>query len=210
MRDPYAVLNVMRSSSDEEIKQSYRSLVKKYHPDNYAGSPLADLAGEKMAEINSAYDAIQSERRGNDFFNSEYHNRPEGFGNSYGQTPPASGNFNDVRRLLSSRHVLEAEEILNGTPPQLRDAEWHFLKGTALYYRGFLDDSLEYFQSAVRMDPSNTEYQYMLQTAVQQQRFAYGNPAAPIACGVCSPCNLCTAIVCADCTCSACRCCCGG
>ena len=62
MTDPYKVLNVARNASDEEIKKAYRTLARKYHPDNYAGGDLADLASEKMKEINEAYDQIQKER----------------------------------------------------------------------------------------------------------------------------------------------------
>ena len=63
MKSPYEILGVSPSASDDEIKQAYRALVKKYHPDNYAGSPLADLASEKMSEINSAYDTITEQRK---------------------------------------------------------------------------------------------------------------------------------------------------
>ena len=62
MNDPYAVLGVSPSASDEEIKRAYRELVKKYHPDNYANNPLADLAEAKMKEVNEAYDAIVKSR----------------------------------------------------------------------------------------------------------------------------------------------------
>ena len=58
MNDPYAVLGVSSSASEEEIKRAYRDLVKKYHPDNYQNNPLADLAEEKMKEINAAYEQI--------------------------------------------------------------------------------------------------------------------------------------------------------
>ena len=62
MNDPYSVLGVSRNASDDEIKKAYRDLARKYHPDNYNNNPLADLAQEKMKEINEAYDAINRER----------------------------------------------------------------------------------------------------------------------------------------------------
>ena len=62
MTDPYQVLNVSPDASDEEVKKAYRELARKYHPDNYHDNPLADLAQEKMKEINAAYDAIQRQR----------------------------------------------------------------------------------------------------------------------------------------------------
>ncbi|HCO50018.1 MAG TPA: molecular chaperone DnaJ, partial [Oscillibacter sp.] len=56
MRDPYEVLGVPSSATDEEVKKAYRNLARKYHPDNYHDSPLADVAQEKMKEINEAYE----------------------------------------------------------------------------------------------------------------------------------------------------------
>lgn len=63
MTDPYKVLGVSPSATDEEIKDAYRKLAKKYHPDQYGDSPLSELAGEKMKEINEAYDTIVSQRK---------------------------------------------------------------------------------------------------------------------------------------------------
>ena len=63
MRDPYEVLGIKPGASDDEIKRAYRDLARKYHPDNYSlDNPLADLATEKMKEINEAYDTIRHER----------------------------------------------------------------------------------------------------------------------------------------------------
>ena len=64
MTDPYTVLGVKPDASDEEVKRAYRELARKYHPDNYQNNPLADLAEEKMKEINEAYDAITKMRSG--------------------------------------------------------------------------------------------------------------------------------------------------
>ena len=59
MIDPYKLLGVAPTATDEEVKQAYRALVRKYHPDKYAGTDLADMANEKMKEINAAYEEIQ-------------------------------------------------------------------------------------------------------------------------------------------------------
>ena len=42
--DPYKVLGVSPSATDDEIKTAYRNLVKKYHPDRYANAPAMQLA----------------------------------------------------------------------------------------------------------------------------------------------------------------------
>ena len=63
MKDPYSILGVSSDATDEEVKNAYRTLARKYHPDNYGDdNPLKDLANEKMQEINSAYDEIQRMR----------------------------------------------------------------------------------------------------------------------------------------------------
>ena len=55
--DPYQVLGVARGASEDEIKQAYRRLAKKYHPDLNPGDALA---AQKMNEINEAYDKIKN------------------------------------------------------------------------------------------------------------------------------------------------------
>ena len=48
MNNPYEVLGLKSNATDDEIKNAYRALARKYQADNYAGSPLADVAKQKM------------------------------------------------------------------------------------------------------------------------------------------------------------------
>ena len=61
-KNPYEVLGVSPSASDDEIKKAYRELSRKYHPDANINNPLADLAAEKFKEVQEAYDTIMRER----------------------------------------------------------------------------------------------------------------------------------------------------
>ena len=59
--NPYVILGVSPSVTDEELTSAYRKLAKKYHPDMNSGSKDAE---KKMQEINAAYDQIKNERSG--------------------------------------------------------------------------------------------------------------------------------------------------
>ena len=127
MTDPYQVLGVSPSATDEQIKNAYRELARKYHPDNYANNPLADLAQEKMKEINEAYDQIQRQRKqqqssrsGQGYSQGGYSQSgysQGGYSRGYaGQRSYAGGGsqFADIRQLLNANRVSDAEELLEG------------------------------------------------------------------------------------------------
>ena len=61
-RDPFSVLGLSSSATEDEIKSAYRKLAKKYHPDLNPGDKIAE---EKMKEINEAYaEAIRLKKTG--------------------------------------------------------------------------------------------------------------------------------------------------
>ena len=55
--DPYVILHLDKSASDEEVKQVYRKVMSKIHPDR-AGPELTTVA----ALVNAAYQYIKKER----------------------------------------------------------------------------------------------------------------------------------------------------
>ncbi len=194
MTDPYKVLGVSPSATDEQVKEAYRNLAKKYHPDQYADSPLKDLADEKMKEINEAYDAITAQRKGK---------KQQSYGGGYNPVGNSAGSsFNDVRSLIMSGRIADAEQILNGVPPERRNAEWYFLKGSVLYRRGWLEEAKDHFSRACQMDPGNAEYSAALNQAMNQRGGMYGgyNPGGMNADG-CNSCDMCSSLICADCCC---------
>ena len=188
MKDPYSVLGISKNATDEQIKDAYRELARKYHPDNYADNPLSDLAGEKMKEINEAYDAIMNSRRA-----------PKG--NSGGYSSNANSAFPEVRNLINQNRLEQAQEVLDGVPPQSRNAEWYFLNGTVLYRRGWFDQAYTSFATAARMEPMNPEYRDALNRAQRQAGSQY-NPYRTYGTGAgCDGCDCCTNLLCADCCC---------
>src|SRR3954468_14185452 len=60
MADYYAVLEVARTASDEEIKKSYRKLQVTYHPALNNGSKEAE---ERFKEITEAYDVLRDAQK---------------------------------------------------------------------------------------------------------------------------------------------------
>ncbi len=64
--DPYAILGLDGEASDDELKRRYRTLIREHHPDTLIaqGVPqeFVDVANEKLAVINDAYDRIAKER----------------------------------------------------------------------------------------------------------------------------------------------------
>jgi DnaJ like chaperone protein len=64
--DPYAVLGLTRQATDDEVRATWRRLMRENHPDSLAarGVPpeFVQKAHEKVAEINAAWDRIKRER----------------------------------------------------------------------------------------------------------------------------------------------------
>lgn len=203
MSNPYEVLGVAQNATDEEIKSAYRELAKKYHPDNYPASPLKEVAEEKMAEVNTAYDTIMNERR------MSGSARP-GENAASGAGAQSNGSaFRDIRTMIQQNRLVEAEELLDGVPLANRDGEWYFLKGSVYFSRGWLEDAANHFSTACRLNPNNPEYRAAMNRMMWQRQGNFGgynnntNPyrTQPNQPGGCSGCDMCSGLICADCCC---------
>jgi molecular chaperone DnaJ len=162
MTNPYEVLGLREGASQEEIKQAYRELVKKYHPDKYSDNPLRELAEDKMQEINQAYDYLtkNAQSTGGGYRGSSYSGN-----RSYGS---GGASFQRVREFLNRNDLRSAEEELNSI--ENRSAEWFFLRGVISIKKGWYNQGYEDLNRAVNMDPSNFEYRETLNRLMNSNR----------------------------------------
>ena len=195
MRDPYEILGVSHNASDDEIKKAYRDLARKYHPDNYQNNPLADLAEEKMKEINEAYESITKARSGGSaggYGGYAYQQQGSGYGSS-------SGQFAQIRQMINAGDVDGAEQLLQGM--SYKNGEWYFLMGSIAYRRGWLDEARQNYQIACQMEPSNMEYRQAL-NMMQQGGYSYHQTPAGAGC---DGSDCCTTLLCLNCLCGGCN-----
>ncbi len=198
MKDPYSILGVQHDASDDEVKEAYRNLVRKYHPDNYTeDNPLKDLANEKMQEVNQAYDEIMKMRESG----AQGAQTDAGYNSSHSSDP----RYGEIRRLLNARRFAEAEKKLAQFSEYDCGAEWHYLMSVVLMQRGRVGDAMRELETACMMDPSNPEYQKAKQM-FNNQAGGYGSTyynghgynrrsSADDAC------DCCTNLICMDCLC---------
>lgn len=192
MKDPYQVLGVQPSATDEEVKDAYRALVKKYHPDKFADSDLAELANEKMKEVNAAYDEIQKMRN-----NRTRDQKNNGFNPG---SSSSSEFYTRIRQLINSGSIFEAEQMLISSPQEKRGAEWNYLYACVMVKKGYYADAQRYFDIACSMDPDNREYQNareMFRARSEQ----YGSYRTYQTSNGCCDLDCCSSLICADCCC---------
>ena len=193
MKDPYSILGISPNASPDEVKKAYRELARKYHPDNYQNNPLADLAEEKMKEINEAYDTITKGRSASSGPGSSQSYQQSSYSHQQQYSSSVNPTYQQVRNLINMGDIVTAERLLQEVPQ--RDAEWYFLTGGVALKRNWLDEAMQNFSIACRMDPGNLEYRQAL--AMTQQ----SGPAYRYTGGGMDTLDCCTTLMCLNCLC---------
>lgn len=188
MRNPYEVLELKEGASQEEIKQAYRNLARKYHPDQYGNNPLKDLAEDKIRELNEAYEQLTK--------NSNEHSN-----HSYNSSSDLD--FNSIRMNINRGNFSYAEQQLNNVSN--RNAEWNYLMGVINMNKGWYDAAFNYINTACKLDPFNREYSNTLNSLNNRNR-SYRQPYYGSSRNNGEFCDICLKLWCLDSMCE----CCGG
>lgn len=175
MLDPYSVLGLSRTASEDEVKKAYRALSRKYHPDANVNNPNRDKAEEKFKEIQQAYQQIMREREmGSGYDGRGYSgNYGNGFAGGFGQG--GFGGFSNSQgasedeytihmraaaNFIRSGHYKEAMNVLNGIVN--KTAGWYYLSAIANAGIGNNVLALQYAKQAATMEPNNRDYQNLV------------------------------------------------
>lgn len=215
MNDPYQVLGVSRSATEEEIKKAYKALSRKYHPDANVNNPHKDQAEEKFKEIQAAYTQIMKERTGG-YSSSSYGNSGYGqgqgggsyydpfgfggFGSFYGQGGGQSTGYEDDSYLRAAGNYIrngyysQARNVLDNMGLQERSARWYYYSALAHAGMGNKIAGLEHAKKAASMEPNNAEYYNLVRQFesggdwYQQRQAMYGYPVSggsDLCCKIC-------------------------
>ncbi len=154
VNDPYEILGVDRGAGKEEIRRTYRELIKKYHPDKFRSNPdMLKLAEEKTREINEAYTYLMEHIGESDSVN----------GGSDDQI------FAQARQRINTGDLYGAEDLLMKVADK-SNPEWYFLNGLIYFQRGWYDKADGYLKQAHQARPENQEYAQAYETLKRYSR----------------------------------------
>ena len=176
MEDPYKVLGVSPNASDEEIKQAYRRLAKKYHPDLNPGD---EEAAKKMQQVNAAYEKIKNPQKAQQGYGGYQQYDPFGGFGGYQQHTYTQTDSGDNYQKAATNYIRfgRYQEALNALGNATnRDARWYYLSALANDGLGNHVTALEHIRRAVSMEPTNQEYLNVL-NIMEQGGHAYRQQA---------------------------------
>lgn len=216
MNNPYDVLGVSPSASEDEIKKAYKTLSRKYHPDANINNPNKEQAEEKFKEIQAAYQQIMNSKKNGgseygyggfgDFGGFDDRSYGGGFrGNTSNDSGPDAMRLNAAANYINSGHYKEALNTLASINE--RTARWYYYSAIANHGVGNNVLALQHAKTAASMEPNNYQYAQLVQTLesggswYSGRQQSYGNVYS-MNTGSC--CNSCMTFMCLNALCGCC------
>lgn len=162
MTDPYKILEIPPTATDEEVKRAYRALSRKYHPDANVNAPDGKAAEEHFKEIQQAYQTVMNEREARGTGGAAFRFGEFGEASFYGgaSSEEYQMHLSAAANYIRNGYFKEAVNVLNQM--QERTGGWYFLSAAANAGIGNDIMALEQVRMAVLLEPDNLQYQQLL------------------------------------------------
>jgi len=115
-KDYYEILGVDRGATEEEVKQAYRKLALRYHPDRNPGDPRAE---ERFKEISEAYGVLMDREKRRHYdseetsFTGGYQYRQEDIFREMFRNPNSHDLFRELNREFQKYGIRFDQEFVN-------------------------------------------------------------------------------------------------
>ena len=137
-RENYELLQIDEFASDEEVKEAYERLKKKYNDEKWLDGEAGTNAARMLGKIEAAYTEIMDERK-----------------QSGTQTEGGSA-FDEVGACIKRGDIAKAQALLDAFNE--RNAEWHYLQSVVFYKKNWMNESKKQLEIAMQMDAANPKY----------------------------------------------------
>ena len=143
INNPFEILGLSKMANADEIRNAYRTLVKKCHPDQFLDADEQKAAQEKMIALNLAYEQalrLAVPRKAT----------------TYQHELSTADAIHLADKMLGQRNPDSALHHLNRAKE--RNAAWYDAQGRAYMAQQQFDAAHQAFREAVRREPDNLQY----------------------------------------------------
>ena len=192
----YEILGVKEYSTNSEITEAYNALKAKYSEERFLPGEQGNDAAAWLQAVNSAYEAIMTERRADGFCDKSNHDH----GNPYEKveeknssfTGAASSNaqtdnggntsenasstalkYEEISKLIKAGKIDEAQHALDDCDERL--AEWHYLQAVVYYKKNWGNECKKQMEIALTKDPENEKYKTTYEKLKKELEFKNSN-----------------------------------
>ncbi len=161
--DLFKILDVTEETELKEIKQKYKSLAKKYHPDRFpAGSAEQEEAKEKFSDVSRAYDILTNDAKRTQYMDTRKllaDHLPEDQRPAKAESAPAAGTSSSGAKKSASPAAKAPEKKKEEASDfKRKEAQDCFEEGQYFFNKSKLDDAVESFQRAVSIMPDEAKF----------------------------------------------------
>ncbi len=209
-KDPFMILGVQDSVSQDELYEAYREARKQWEGKRFQPGEEGTYACERLDEIEEAFrdakDIIRARTVTAESVKAEI-------------LEPVSGDsYAEIETLLKDKNFVEASSRLDKI--KIRDARWHYLTSILCVGENRMQDAYGHLKTATVIEPENTTYSEALKRMqekiggpqtqgfyayrddnVNENRRSYRDDGYDNRNRGMSPCDCCQGLICADCCC---------